>query len=114
MEGPDPAHHCGRGFRRRGRDRDLLLPVRDNAGRGLRAAHDELRIDEGMPHDSADRAWREATRVWASSARPRYGDRSLAARCQPQGRASASADLAASVAQRFASRDISRQVNSST
>ena len=42
MEGPDPAHHCGRGFRRRGRDGDLLLPVRDNAGRGLRAAHDEL------------------------------------------------------------------------
>jgi hypothetical protein len=42
VEGPDAADHRGRGYRRRRRRANLLLYVRDNAGVGVRAAHDEL------------------------------------------------------------------------
>ena len=42
VEGPDAADHRGRGYRRRRRRANLLLYVRDNAGVGIRAAHDEL------------------------------------------------------------------------
>jgi hypothetical protein len=42
VEGPDAADHRGRGYRRCRRRANLLLYVRDNAGVGIRAAHDEL------------------------------------------------------------------------